>query len=183
MDRGSWQATVFRGHKESDKTESLSTNPPTLLGGALDFELSYVSRAKRWLHPSGVATISIFEKVRLKDFYSSTPLKMCVQGCVCVGGVGGWSPRKIFYSYNLLCALLPAWGLKSAAGSAVLSLFSRVQLFCAPMVCRPPGSSVNGILSPGKNTGVGCPALLQGIFPTQGWNLRLLRFLHWQAGS
>ena len=25
--------------------------------------------------------------------------------------------------------------------------------------------------SPGKNTGVGCHALLQGIFPTQGWQL------------
>ena len=29
--------------------------------------------------------------------------------------------------------------------------------------------------SPGKNTGVGCHALLQGIFPTQGSNLHLLR--------
>ena len=28
--------------------------------------------------------------------------------------------------------------------------------------------------SPGKNTGVGCHALLQGIFPTRGWNLGLL---------
>ena len=28
--------------------------------------------------------------------------------------------------------------------------------------------------SPGKNTGVGCHALLQGIFPTQGSNPRLL---------
>ena len=28
----------------------------------------------------------------------------------------------------------------------------------------PPGSSVHGG-SPGKNTGVGCPAFLQGIFP------------------
>ena len=37
--------------------------------------------------------------------------------------------------------------------------------------------------SPGKNTGVGCHALLQGIFPTQGSNPRLLRLLHWQAGS
>ena len=27
---------------------------------------------------------------------------------------------------------------------------------------------------PGKNTGVGCHALLQGIFPTLGWNPRLL---------
>ena len=35
---------------------------------------------------------------------------------------------------------------------------------CNPMNC---GSSVHGN-SPGKNTGVGCPALLQGIFPTQG---------------
>ena len=32
--------------------------------------------------------------------------------------------------------------------------------------------------SPGKNTGVGCHALLQGIFPTQGWNPGLLCLLH-----
>ena len=37
--------------------------------------------------------------------------------------------------------------------------------------------------SPGKNTGVGCHALLQGIFPTQGSNPGLLRLLHWQVGS
>ena len=40
---------------------------------------------------------------------------------------------------------------------------------CDPMDYSPPGSSVHGD-SPGKNTGVGCHALLQGIFPTQGWN-------------
>jgi len=34
-----------------------------------------------------------------------------------------------------------------------------------------------------ESTGVGCHALLQGIFLTQGLNPRLLRFLHWQAGS
>ena len=32
--------------------------------------------------------------------------------------------------------------------------------------------------SPGNNTGVGCHALFQGIFPTQG-----LSSLHWQVGS
>ena len=37
------------------------------------------------------------------------------------------------------------------------------------MDCNPPGSSVHGD-SPGKSTGVGCPAVLQGIFPTQGSN-------------
>ena len=40
-----------------------------------------------------------------------------------------------------------------------------------------------GFDSPGKNTGVGCHAPLQGIFPTQGRNLCLLRLLHLQVGS
>ena len=34
--------------------------------------------------------------------------------------------------------------------------------------------------SPGKNPGVGCHFLLQGIFPIQGLNPRLLHSLHWQ---
>ena len=50
------------------------------------------------------------------------------------------------------------------------------------MDCSPPGSSVYGD-SPDKNTGVGCHALLQGIFPTQGSKQHLLHLLHWQAGS
>ena len=41
------------------------------------------------------------------------------------------------------------------------------QTLCDPMDCSPPGSSVHGA-SPGKTIGVGCHALLQGIFPTQG---------------
>ena len=44
---------------------------------------------------------------------------------------------------------------------------------CYPMDYNPPGSSVNGD-SPGKNTEVGYHVLLQGIFPTQGSNPRLL---------
>ena len=48
--------------------------------------------------------------------------------------------------------------------------------------CSLPGSSVHGIL-PGKNTGVDCCALLQGIFTIQGSNPHLLPLLHWQAGS
>ena len=40
---------------------------------------------------------------------------------------------------------------------------------CYPMDGSPPGSSVHGD-SPGRNTGVGCHVLLQGIFPTQGSN-------------
>ena len=40
---------------------------------------------------------------------------------------------------------------------------------CNFMDCSQPGSSVHGN-SPGRNTGVGGHALLQGIFPTQGPN-------------
>ena len=36
---------------------------------------------------------------------------------------------------------------------------------------------------PGKNTRMGCHALLQGIFPTQGSNSNLLCLMYWQADS
>ena len=51
---------------------------------------------------------------------------------------------------------------------------------CDPMDYSPPGSSVHGD-SPGKTTGVGCHALLRGIFPSRRSNLLCL--LHWQVGS
>ena len=43
-----------------------------------------------------------------------------------------------------------------------------------PMDCSLPGSSPWD--SPGKNTGVGCHFLLQGVFPTQGLNPHLSMF-------
>ena len=48
---------------------------------------------------------------------------------------------------------------------------SRLTL-CDPMDCSPPGFSVRKD-SLGKNTGMGCHALLQGNFPTPGWNPQL----------
>ena len=49
---------------------------------------------------------------------------------------------------------------------------------CDTIDSRLPGSSVHGILQ-GENTGVGCHALLQGIFPVQGSNpWSLLHLLH-----
>ena len=41
-----------------------------------------------------------------------------------------------------------------------------------PVDCRLPGSSVHGILQ-ARNNGVGCHALLQVVFPTQGSNSHL----------
>ena len=70
-----------------------------------------------------------------------------------------------------------------ALGCAVLCLVAQSCLtLCDPMDCSSPGSSVHGD-SPGKNTGVGCHARLQEIFPTQESNQHLFHLLHWQASS
>ena len=67
---------------------------------------------------------------------------MCTDGCVCM--------YIYIYIYAMLCC------------SVYLTL-------CDPVSCSSPSASVHGE-SPGKNTRVGCYALLQGIFPTQGSN-------------
>ena len=66
--------------------------------------------------------------------------------------------------------------------ACMLSCFSHVQLFetlwtlaCQTLLCP--------LDSPGKNTGVGCHALLLGIFATQGSSPHLLCLLHWQASA
>ena len=55
--------------------------------------------------------------------------------------------------------------------------------YLQPHELQPTSSSVHGISQARINTGVSCHFLLQGIFPTQGWNLHLLYSLHWQADS
>ena len=67
------------------------------------------------------------------------------------------------------------------SGVCTLSCVSRVRLFATPWMS--PARCLCPWDSPGKNTGVGCHFLLQGIFPIQGSNPRLLCLLHWQAES
>ena len=59
--------------------------------------------------------------------------------------------------------------------ACMLSHFSPSWLFVTRLLCPQD--------SPGQNTGVGCHALLQGIFLIQGLNLLSLLLLHWQPGS
>ena len=54
----------------------------------------------------------------------------------------------------------------SALCCAVCLVAHSCLTLCTLMDCRRPSLSVQGD-SPGKNTGVGCHALLQGVFPTQ----------------
>ena len=61
-----------------------------------------------------------------------------------------------------------------------VKLLQSCPTLCDAMGFNLPGSSVHAD-SPGKRipTGVGCCALLQEIFPTQGSNPHLLCLLHW----
>ena len=68
------------------------------------------------------------------------------------------------------------WQWEQLVPVCVLSCFSHVQLFVTLWtVTHQP--------SLGKNTGVGCHALLRESYLTQGSNLCLLYLLHWQVGS
>ena len=71
----------------------------------------------------------------------------------------------------------------STTHCAVLCLVAQL----CPTLCNPrksslPGSPVHGD-SPGNNSGVGCHALLLGIFPTQGLNPGLQLFILGQEES
>ena len=70
---------------------------------------------------------------------------------------------------------------EDAFSTHMCSVLSRVQLFATLWV--QPTRLLCPWDFPDKNTGVGCHFLLQGIFPSQGWNLGLLHLLHWQADS
>ena len=80
-------------------------------------------------------------------------------------GIGGtWKILNIFYFQFLLTTVYVP----------VLCLVAQsCPTLCDPLACNLPGSSVHGD-SPGKNTEVGCHAILQGIFPTQGLDPGLL---------
>ena len=77
--------------------------------------------------------------------------------------------------FNLYSFILPFYSCNNRAPAHVIvtSVVSN---------CSLPRSCVHGD-SRGKNTEVGCHALLQGIFPTQESNPHLLHLLHWQADS
>ena len=66
------------------------------------------------------------------------------------------------------CGIFTEWNAAAAAAKSLQS---------CPTLCNPLDGSPPGPLSwnsPGKNTGVGCHSLLQGIFPTQVSNPGLL---------
>ena len=89
--------------------------------------------------------------------------------------------EQFLVTSSISLIFLPASGIQGMCAVHAKSLQMCLPL-CDPMDYSPPGSSVHGD-SPDKNTGVGCHALLQGIFLTQRSNACLLHLLHWQACS
>ena len=68
---------------------------------------------------------------------------------------------------------LPLIHLRSPRAVAALCLIAQSRpTLCNPVDCSPSGSSVHGD-SPGKSTGVGGHALLQGISPTRTPSLQM----------
>ena len=92
---------------------------------------------------------------------------------------------------SFFCSIWILTGPSGIVGKTHISLlwgFLHAKLLqSCPTLCDSVDFSPPRLLrpwdSPGENTGVGCCALLQGIFPTQGSNLSLLLLLHWQADS
>ena len=70
---------------------------------------------------------------------------------------------------------IPGWRTEVLYATASMSAQS---LQPCPFLCNPMNCSPLPMGFPSKNTGVGYRFLLEGIFPTQGLNPRLLWLLH-----
>ena len=89
--------------------------------------------------------------------------------------LGLWKLQVSWLKPGSIAAHSALWACMYAVTSVVSDSLRPFGLWPARLLC--PWNS------PGKNTGVGCYALLQGIFPTRGLNPCLPCLLHWQAGS
>ena len=115
----------------------------------------YIKRIKPWFYTSHNCHCHQDRKIKAKKDRVPTIITSFQVGCVCVCVCVCVCARTLLLSHVWLLAIP-----QTAA----------CQLLC-------PWDS------PGKNTGVGCHFLLQGLFSTQGSNPSLLCLLHWQADS
>ena len=112
--------------------------------------------AKLWA-PNFRVTGSLF-KVQILDFPGGPVVKNSPSSHSCL-----WWP----YSFCGVCVCVCVCARVCALSYSVMLTFWN------PMDCSRPGSSFHGD-SPGKNTGMGCHVLLQGLFLTQEANQGLL---------
>ena len=93
-----------------------------------------------------------------------------------------WCSEVYLSLYIQRHVYLSSWFISSSVIYSLVQSLSHVQLFCDPMDGSLPGSPVHGVLQ-ARILECICHCLLQGIFPTQGSNPRLLCLVHWQTDS
>ena len=106
-------------------------------------------------------------------YYPETKKKLCLITCSLI---------FVFFTLAKYSLFSLTFGFVFITGVCVLGGFSRVRLFETPWTAAYQ-APLAMVICPGKNTGVGCHALFQGIFLTKGWNSCDLDFLHWQVHS
>ena len=110
-----------------------------------------------------------FLEVGIPDHFTSLPKNVYVdQEATVRTGHGRWTGSKLGKEYVKAVYCHPA-DLTHMQSALLCLVTQSCQTLFNPLDCSPPGSSVHGD-SPGKNTRVGCRALLRRIFPTQGSN-------------
>ena len=118
-------------------------------------------------------SINIFLLISFVSFSCQTPasvtwaILLISISTFCVSSYFLYSQKKRGTSIILIVRMMPV--LSHSVSVVSDSLWSNG--------IQPLGFSVHGN-TPGKNTGVGCHTLLQGIFPTHGWNWDLLHYRH-----
>ena len=129
--------------------------------------------SSQWCHPAISSSVVPF---------SSCPQSLPASGSFPMSQLFAWGAHSTGVSAS--ASVLPTNTL-----AVCISALNKVGLFCLVTkscltLLQPHGLCLSRVPSPwyfpGKNTGVGNRSLLQGIFPTQGWNSC---FLHWQADS
>ena len=123
--------------------------------------------------PSTVSPLSASLFASPASFHSKIHPK-CSMGAIAVSTAAFHNGPRFFPNVPAPC-LGPSHHLLFARITVACLVTRSCLTLCNPMDCRLSGSSVHGD-SPGKNTGVGYHALLQGTVPTQGWNPGLLHF-------
>ena len=98
-----------------------------------------------------------------------------LQSCPTLFDPMDYSPPSSFLPYD------PTIVLPGKLENVQAQSLSHVQLFATPWTIAIRLLSPWNL--PGRNTGVGCHFLLQGIVPTQGLNRHLFCLLRWKADS
>ena len=132
-------------------------------------------------HRVGRDWSDLAEAASITECFHAKSLQLCLTLCDPMdcslpgSSVHGITQVRILEWVAMFSSRWPSWSRDqthiSCWGEVVLLCLvaQSCPTLCNPTDCSPPGSSVHGD-SLGKNTGVGCHVLLQGIFLTPGSN-------------